>query len=157
MIPSFTVNNPVRSSISQKDPAIQTSLYNVGRTVETSIRFRFEDCYDSVLQRVSLMLRLCDQLLPLLSYVEWLEIRAGLKESGNNLASDSMSCLEIFRPFTAMQSLCVQHIRGKHRTCVAKAPPIPFGGGTLGAICCHAPGHGLPCGCSTMGSSDEIR
>jgi len=121
MIPSFTVNNSVRSSISQKDPAIQTSLYNVGRTVETSIRFRFEDYYDLVLQRVSLMLRLCDQLLSLLSYVEWLEIRAGLIESGNNLASDSTSCLEIFRPFTAVQSLCVQHIRGKRRTCVAKA------------------------------------
>jgi hypothetical protein len=79
MIPSFTVNNSVRSSICQKDPAIQTSLYNVGRTVEPSIYFCFEDCYDSVLQRVSLMLPLCDQLLSLLSYVvEWLEIRAGL-------------------------------------------------------------------------------
>jgi len=53
-----------------------------------------------------LMSRLCSQLSPLLFHVKWLEIRGNPceEESQNDFAT---KWLELFRPFTAVQSLRV--------------------------------------------------
>ncbi len=56
--------------------------------------------------RVSLMSELCNQLSPLPSHVTWLEIRGNSKVEWRNYTV-STEWLELFHPFTAVQSLRV--------------------------------------------------